>query len=161
MLRAYWFIFQPHPVPQSLRVVFGALEGKLFSLVNAWTPVRRPPGQSKNTLVKRGGGGWGRVKTRLKIGGDGGSLPEVAREIMLSVADAGVNIEVCPAARHVCICLAIRNTPWWRGPVTDRVPPITLPILHCMCPPPIVGPVGGRPPLLAASVHRRSEGPKV
>lgn len=39
----------------------------------------------------------------MKIGGaGGGSLPEMAREIMLSVADAGVHIEVCPAAVGVC-----------------------------------------------------------
>lgn len=36
------------------------------------------------------------MKGRLKIGDTGGSLPEMARELMLSVADAGVNIKVHP-----------------------------------------------------------------
>lgn len=81
--------------------MFSALEGKLSSLVKTWTPLRRVDGRSKKTAVKHGGSGWDRMKERLKRDGTSGSLAEMAREILLSVADAGVNVEVSPATARV------------------------------------------------------------
>lgn len=85
--------------------MFAALERKLSSLVSAWKPLWRAHCHTKNIPMKRekrgegggrGGGGWGRMRSQLKTDGAGGgmSLPEMARELFVSVAEAGIDIEV-------------------------------------------------------------------
>ena len=85
---------------QSLRGVFAALEGNISSLISAWKPLWKAHCQSKNIPIKKWkkGGGWGRMKSRLKGhrgDGDGMSLPETARELLISITEAGYDIEVC------------------------------------------------------------------
>lgn len=87
--------------------MFEALEGKLSSLVSAWKPLWRAHCCSRNIPVKRGrrgggeidgGSGWGRMRSQLNghgAGGGGMGLPETARELFVSMAEAGVDIEVC------------------------------------------------------------------
>lgn len=86
------------------------LEGKLSSLVAEWKPRWKSHCQAKNIPIRREGGGgvgggWNKMKAKMKRGGKGGSrrgLPDVVHGILVSAAEAGVNIEVrtTPAGRY-------------------------------------------------------------
>lgn len=84
--------------------MFAALEGKLSSLITTCTPLWRAHCRAKNIPIKRdkkarkAGGGWAKLRASVKKGaeGDGGAgLPKIARELLISVAEAGMSIEVC------------------------------------------------------------------
>ncbi|CAB1115628.1 unnamed protein product [Ectocarpus sp. CCAP 1310/34] len=95
---------------ESLRGVFAALEGKLSSLVAEWKPRWKDHCQAENIPIRRGGGGgvgggWNKTRAKVKRGGKGGSrrsLPDVVHGILVSAAEAGVDIEVrtTPAGRY-------------------------------------------------------------
>ncbi|CBJ26981.1 hypothetical protein Esi_0051_0071 [Ectocarpus siliculosus] len=86
---------------ESLRGVFAVLEGKLSSLVAEWKPRWKSHCQAKNIPIRREGGGgvgggWNKMRAKMKRGGKGGSrrsLPDVVHGILVSAAEAGVDIE--------------------------------------------------------------------
>ncbi|CAM9252597.1 unnamed protein product, partial [Ectocarpus sp. 12 AP-2014] len=86
---------------ESLKDVFAVLEGKLSSLVAEWKPRWKSHCQAKNIPIRREGGGgvgggWNKMRAKIKRGGKGGSrrsLPDVVHGILVSAAEAGVDIE--------------------------------------------------------------------
>lgn len=98
--------------------MFAALEGKLSSLVSEWKTLWRAHCRCKNIPIKRdkiglggggrgGDGGWDRMRSRMLKShgaGSGISLPGMVRELFISTAEAGVDIEVCVAAVHKSGC---------------------------------------------------------